>query len=199
MHDIVWTVDLDMRTRYVSPSIEEALGFTPEERMNMPASEQLTPESFERAHKMLAESLQNDKDPGVDPDRTVTMELDFYRKDGSVACLESAMSFIRDENSNPTGIYGLSRDITERKRAEELLRASEEQYRLITESSLTGIYIHQDGLFQYVNSRLADMMGYSPDEMIGKPFWEFIHPEDQERVKEFSLRKIGRQTRSYTV
>jgi two-component system cell cycle sensor histidine kinase/response regulator CckA len=190
MHDVVWTVDLDMRTRYVSPSIEEALGFTPKERMNMLASEQLTPESFERAQKMLAESFQNDKDPGVDPDRTVTMELNFYRKDGSVACLESAMSFIRDENSIPTGVYGLSRDITERKRAEELLRASEEQYRLITESSLTGIYIHQDGLFQYVNSPLADMLGYSPDEMIGKRFWEFIDSEDQERIKAFSSRRL---------
>jgi PAS domain S-box-containing protein len=190
MHDVVWTVDLDLRTRYVSPSIEEALGFTPEERVNMPASEQLTPESFERAHKMLAESLQNDKDPGVDPDRTVTMELDFYRKDGSVACLESAMSFIRDENSNPTGIYGLSRDITGRKQAEELLRASEEQYRLITESSLTGIYVHQDGLFQYVNSPLADMLGYSPEEMIGKPFWEFLDSEDQERVKAFNSARL---------
>ena len=53
----------------------------------MPASEQLTPESFERAHKILAESLQNDKDPEVDPDRTVTMGFRFHRKDGSVACL----------------------------------------------------------------------------------------------------------------
>ncbi len=119
------------------------------------------------------------KIPGVDPDRTVTMELDFYRKDGSAACLESAMSFIRDENLNPTGIYGLSRDITKRKQAEELLRASEERYRHITESSLTGIYIHQDGLFQYVNSQWGRMTGYSPDEVIGKPFWEFLHPEDQ--------------------
>ena len=118
------------------------------------------------------------------------MELNFYRKDGSVACLESAMSFIRDENSNPTGVYGLSRDITERKQAEELLRASEERYRLITESSLTGIYIHQDGLFQYVNSQLADMVGYSPDEMIGKPFWEFLIPEDQEKAKAFSYARL---------
>ena len=184
MHDIVWTVDLNLRARYVSPSIEKALGFTPEERMNMPASEQLTPESFELAQKMLSQELQRDKDPGVDPDRTVTMELHFYRKDGSVACLESAMSFIRDENSNPTGIYGLSRDTTERKRAEGFLRASEERYRQMAECSLTGIYIHQDGIFQYVNSQLTDMSGYSPDEMIGKPFWEFLHPEDQEKVKE---------------
>ena len=190
MHDIVWIVDLDLRTRYVSPSIQEALGFTPEEGMKLNASELLTPESLEWAQKMLAESLQNDKDPAIDPDRTVTVELDFYRKDGSIACVESAMSFIRDENSNPIGVYGLSRDITRRKQAEELLRASEERYRLITESSLTGIYIHQDGLFQYVNSPLAEMLGYSPDEMIGKPFWEFIVPEDQERAKAFSYARL---------
>ena len=197
MHDIVWTVDLNLNTRYVSPSIEEALGFTPEERMNMPASEQLTPESFEQAYKLLAKELQNDKRPGVDPDRTVTMELCFYRKDGSTACLESAMSFIRDENLNPTGVYGLSRDITKRRQAEELLRASEERYRHITESSLTGIYIHQDGLFQYVNSQWGRMTGYSPDEVIGKPFWEFLHPEDQQKVRELALERLeGKPVRS---
>ena len=80
MHDIVWIVDLDLRTRYVSPSIQEALGFTPEEGMKLNASELLTPESLERAHKMLAESLQNDKDPAIDPDRTVTWNWTFTGK-----------------------------------------------------------------------------------------------------------------------
>ena len=118
------------------------------------------------------------------------MELYFNRKDGSIACLESAVSFIRDENSNLTGVYGLSRDITERKQAEELLRASEERYRLMAENSLTGIFIHQDGVFQYVNSQLAHMQGYSPDEMIGRPFWEFLHPEDREKIKEYVFARL---------
>ncbi len=190
MRDIVWIVDMNLNARYFSRSIKKILGFSPEERITVPVPKILTQESLEQARKVLAEELQKDKDPGVDPDRTVTMELYFYRKDGSIVCAESAMSFVRDENSNPTGIYGVSRDITERKKAEELLKASEEQYRFLTESSLVGIYIHQDGLFRYVNSRLAEMLGYTPDEMIGKLFWEFVDPPDRERIKGHALARL---------
>ena len=76
----------------------------------------------------------------------------------------------------------LGRDITQRRLAELALLESEEHYRLLTENSLTGIYIHQNGKFVYVNRRLASMMGYSPEEMMGKDFVEFVHPEDRSLI-----------------
>jgi PAS domain S-box-containing protein len=77
----------------------------------------------------------------------------------------------------------LEQEIRVRRKTEEALRESEERYRLLAQHSLTGIYIHQNNLFCYVNDTLAEMMGLSPTEMIGKPFWEFVHPEDREMVK----------------
>ena len=50
---------------------------------------------------------------------------------------------------------------------------------LVTQNSLTGIYIHQDTRFTYVNDRLAHMIGYTPKDMIGHRFWEFVHPLDR--------------------
>ena len=119
MNDVAWTIDLNMNTTYTSPSIKKVLGFTPEERMIQQAQEQLTPESLELASKTMIEELQRDKDEGVNPDRAIVLELDFLHKDGHMVSLETIMSFIRDQDDSPAGIYGLSRDITERKALEE--------------------------------------------------------------------------------
>jgi diguanylate cyclase (GGDEF)-like protein/PAS domain S-box-containing protein len=73
-------------------------------------------------------------------------------------------------------------EITERKRAEAALRESEERYRALTENSLTGIYIHEDGELVYVNDRLAAIAGHTAGEMIGRQFWDFIHPDDRRMV-----------------
>jgi PAS domain S-box-containing protein len=77
----------------------------------------------------------------------------------------------------------LEQEVNERRRAEEALRESEERYRLLTQNSLTGIYIHQDNLFVFVNDALAKMVGYVPSDLLGQPFWKFVHPEDREMVK----------------
>lgn len=123
MHDMLWIVDLKMRTTYVSPSVTTVLGFTPEERMQQSPVDQLTRPSFEMAQSRLLWELQHDSDEGVLPDRTTTLDLEFWRKDGSVACLETVVSFIRDGDSKPIGIYGLSRDVTEQRLMQEMLES----------------------------------------------------------------------------
>jgi PAS domain S-box-containing protein len=83
-------------------------------------------------------------------------------------------------------IQTILQDITERKRAEIELKESEEKFRKLTEQSLMGIGIMQDNKFQYVNKRLAEIVNYSPEEILGWEEYEylkFIHPEFQEKVK----------------
>jgi len=183
MQDIVWTVDLGMNTTYVSSSIEKVLGFTPEERMNQAASEQLTPESFELAGKLFAKELQYDTEPDADPDRTMRLELDYLRKDGSVVCLETILSFIRDEKSNPTGIYGLSRDVTERKKAEQTLLESEERYRKLVDLAPDGIAVHSEGKVIFANKAAAALLGGTPADFIGRTALDFVDPDSRDLVK----------------
>jgi len=76
----------------------------------------------------------------------------------------------------------LERQMFEVKRTEEQLKESERRYRVLTDSSLTGIYIHQNGRFTFVNERLARMLGYSPEEMLGESIWKFVYPDDKERM-----------------
>jgi len=74
--------------------------------------------------------------------------------------------------------------VTDRDQLIGNLIHSEERYRALTDQSLTGIFIHHDGVLAYVNDCLSQLMNYSTEEMIGKKFWDFVHPEDRNMVKD---------------
>ncbi len=119
MADVSFTVDLDLRTTYVSPSIEKVLGFTPEERRSQKVEEQLTPQALQLAFDIMAEETKQEEAEEADPDRSRTLILDYYHKDGSIKILETNLRGIREKDGTLKGFYGLSRDITDRKRADE--------------------------------------------------------------------------------
>jgi PAS domain S-box-containing protein len=171
MADVVFTVDMNMATTYVSPSIENMLGFTPEERMNQKVDEQLTPESQKIIFEMLLAELEREKDKDADPNRSATLELEYYHKDGSIKYLLTYIRGIRDGEGNVTGLYGSHHDITERKKMEEALHQSEEKYRTILDEMEDG-YLELDlaGNFTFVNDSTCRHSGYSREELIGSSF-----------------------------
>jgi len=121
MNDIVWTTDLNLNVTYVSPSVNGVLGFSQEEYRRLPFHERVTPDSFNKAMAIFASELEQEKISGVNPERNLQIELEFCHKDGSTLWMESMMNTIRNTEGNLVGIYGVSRDITERKRVEEAL------------------------------------------------------------------------------
>lgn len=194
MNDILWIMDMKLQTVYVTPSIEAVLGFTREERKRQSAQEQLTPGSLSIAMQALARELALENKGQSDPNRKATLILEFYHKDGSTRWLETIISGIRDDQGVLTGLYGLSRDITERKRMEEQLRESEERYRSLVENSDEAILVIQDGMIKFVNTRVVESFGYSVQELLSIPVFELIHPEDRNAVMERYLQKIGGDT-----
>ena len=87
------------------------------------------------------------------------IEMKYRKKDGSIMWGLQNSRLVRDDQGNILYIEGTFQDITGRKTAEEALRESEHMFRDLTEKSLVGIYLIQDGVFRYVNSRFAEILG----------------------------------------
>jgi len=84
----------------------------------------------------------------------------------------------------------LRQEIVERKWMEQSLQKSEEKYRLVVEYANEGILITQDDLFRYVNPKAVKILGHSKEELMSRPFTDFIHPDDRAMVMERHLKRI---------
>lgn len=89
------------------------------------------------------------------------------------------------------GVIEYVRDITERKKMEEALQASEEKFKALSEQSITGIYLIQDGKFAYVNPRLAEILGFQQEEMIGLSVLDLVAETDREIVRENFRKRLS--------
>jgi diguanylate cyclase (GGDEF)-like protein/PAS domain S-box-containing protein len=182
--DIIWTLDLNLNTTFVTPSITKVLGYTPEERMRMEASAIMAPDSFARAIAILAEELERERNGHADPDRSRNLEIEFYHKDGHSVWTENWLRGVRDPEGRLVGIHGVSRDINERKQAERALRESEEKFRGLVEG-LNEALFHMtlpDGRYTYVSPAAIDVLGYSAQEILDNPLLirNAMHPDFKE-------------------
>jgi len=85
-----------------------------------------------------------------------------------------------DETGTPRYLLGISQDITESKRAEEGLRESERHYRQILETASEGIWMFDiDSKTTFANSRIAEMLGYTVEEMLGRSLFDFMDEDDR--------------------
>ena len=105
--------------------------------------------------------------------------------------IEAKLSPVKDEQGNITGVLGISRDITERKQAEEALRESETKYRALVENSLIGIGISQDNRIVYANKALMAMYGYTDfEEYASKSLLDYLTPQSREFIQEWRQKKV---------
>ncbi|MRR15520.1 MAG: PAS domain S-box protein [Deltaproteobacteria bacterium] len=129
MSDVVWIVDMNLQTVYVTPSVQAVLGYTQEERRRMPIEEQFTPESLAFGLSAFASELAREKEGNADPDRKVPLLLEYCHKDGTTRWMDTIIGGVRNNQGVLTGLHGVSRDITMRKLAEDSLQQSEQKYR----------------------------------------------------------------------
>ncbi|MFC1937494.1 PAS domain S-box protein [Chloroflexota bacterium] len=111
---------------------------------------------------------------------------------GQKVMLVNARKVYRETSEVEMILFAIE-DITERRKAEQELRESEEKYRTLIESSLTGSAIHQDGRHIFVNDRFAAIHGYTVQELMGKEYLALIHPDERETAKKRVSRRLEGQ------
>ncbi|MGA2062039.1 MAG: PAS domain S-box protein [Thermoguttaceae bacterium] len=179
MSDVIWAMDFTGRIIYISPSIMQMLGYTPEEATQLTYEQMTTPSSLGLVHQKFEEALaMATANQRIEID---CFETEFFRKDGSTAWGELSVSGMYDTSGNAIGFQGMTRDITKRKQMEEALRDSEQRYRTLLENAPDGFIFHDvNGKIFDVNRRICELLGYSREELINERVFVFevgIKPE----------------------
>jgi len=121
------------------------------------------------------------------------LELELVRPDGSIRRTNAIGGVKRDERGKVIGLHGILQDITERKRSEDALSESEKKYRQLVEIAQEGIWtIDANANTTYANPRMAEILGYMPEEMMGRHLFSFMDERGKEIAQiELDHRKQG--------
>jgi PAS domain S-box-containing protein len=184
--DIIYTHDLHGNYASVNGAAKRILGYTAEEFLSLNFRDIIDPENMPETVEQLRKKIEN----GVET--TGPYELRARSKDGTPFWFEVTSRIMKD-NGKPSGVHGMARDITDRKRAEEALKESQEKYRLVVENANESIIVAQDGVLRFVNPKTTETIGYSEQELISMPFLDFIHPDDRTMVAERHQRRLQGQ------
>ncbi|WP_304190433.1 PAS domain S-box protein [Phenylobacterium aquaticum] len=171
--DIVLTVGRDGLIQYVSPSVRR-YGYEPDELIGTPNVSLLHSDDLPKLRELMTELFTQDE---VDPARDRTYRV--RTADGSHVWMEGNPSTVRDENGEIVAIISQLRDVSERRAADAALTESEARYRLLTANATDVIACYGlDANFTFLSPSLISVMGYAPEEMLGRPTTSFMHPDD---------------------
>jgi PAS domain S-box-containing protein len=179
--DAVVVTDLHGNITEVSSRALELLGYDTEAQIiGRSTFEFIAPRDHQRALSNLKRTMKN----GFLRNREYT----FVRNDGTQFIGELDAALIKDAFGNPKGLIATTRDITERKRVENALRRSEQRFKDLAETSSEWIWeMDNQGVFTYSNSAVESILGYGPEEILGRYLHDFVYPDDVERLKEATL------------
>ncbi len=179
-HDVYFQADKEGRVVQISPSARAHAGYAPEDIIGHPVTDfYLEPEDRETFVQKL-------KETGAVND----YELKLKAKNGSVIETSISAHIAYGEDGEPNGVEGVLRDITERKRAEEALKESEEKHRDLIENLNEVIYsLDKNGKVTYVSPAVKSLLGYTPEEIESQAIGGMVHKDDLPGARE-AIQKI---------
>ena len=178
-------VGLDRRFTRANARLCGMMGYAEEELTSRTPLDLAHPDDIESS------ALDADADTMIDCEAAHSLEKRYVRKDGDVLWTTRTATVIRDESGNPRESLIMVEDISDRKRAEQALRASQHeleaahhQKQLIMDNSQDVICtISEDGRFVTVNAACEQLWGYTADELIGREYITLVHPDDRAKTE----------------
>ena len=190
MQDIITIIDNTCMRQYVSPSVENILGYSPSELVGESIFNNIHPEDVLHVKSTL-EKAYHFLTSGVTTCR-------YKHKNGHYVWLEIRGNIILDKNNNREGAILNARDVSQQIEYENRLRNSEALYKLLTENSNDVVaLINSDKQVVYVSPAVHKLLGYTPDELKSLLPFNIYHPEDAQSV--IDELKQGKKESKYRV
>ncbi len=160
--DAISRLSSDLKTLYVSPSIENIIGYTPAQLLGVNPLDSVHPDDIAPLQEGYAQTIGN-------PTSVATVSYRRRHRDGHYVWCETTGRAITNSSGEVEEVHVITRDISARRRSEEQLREAEARYRSIFENAVEGIFqTSPQGRYLAANPSLARIYGYeSPDELLG--------------------------------
>ena len=156
----------------VNQALAALLGYTIDELQQANLRDVTHPDDVAETQAVIRGLLANERP-------TYRIEKRYFHKDGHIVWADVSTTLVRDSTGAARNLITSIQDITERKRAEAALRASEERFRAIFDQAAVGMaMVALDGRFRLVNQRLCAICGYTPDHLQTLTFQAITHPDD---------------------
>jgi PAS domain S-box-containing protein len=180
IEELYYEVDLAGNLTVSNHSMTEILGYSEDELTGMNNRKYMDGATAEKVYQTFNQVYRTGT-----PTKAFDWEL--IRKDGTRRILETSVSLMRDSKGRPMGFYGIGRDITERKKAEAILRESEEKYRTTLQNIEEGYYeVDLAGNLTFFNNALVRFSGYPKEELMGMNNRRFMTEEAAKKMFQVS-------------
>jgi PAS domain S-box-containing protein len=179
--EFIWIMDMNSRVTHVSASAAYLLGYGPRAKgADRQSSGAVANVAAEVQEKVIAEVQRIADNVPKALSGPWMLHMGLNRKDGSVLLTETSVSHLYGRDGGPCAMVCLTRDYTKQQSEQEL-------FRTLADSSPIGVYIVQDGRFQFVNMQFEQFAKFSQHELIGASAMSFVLPPDRDRVRQMAI------------
>ena len=186
--DVIWTMDINEKNLYISPSVQRLRGYTPEEALLLAPEESLSPQSL----AMTKEYLEKAREKIARGERfeTINLILEQPSKDNSYVWVDTSISGVYDENDRFLCFLGVSRDITDKRKAELELKESQENFRILIESQGEGAgIINMEEVFVFANPAVERIFDVPPGKLVNRNLREFLLEDQIRQIEEETIKR----------
>lgn len=193
--DAIWTIDPEFKFTYVNPAVTQLTGHTPDEWIGSRLSDRFDEKDFDNMMMIVSREMAKGSNSAG-----AIFEAILNKKNGEQVPVEIHGKLIFDEDNQLIGMQGVTRDISERKYAEESLRVSEKRFSTIFRANPAAITMTELGenRFVDVNEAWQHMSGYTLEEVLGQKISEFnlwVEPARRARlIQKLNQTSVARDT-----
>ena len=169
----------DMNGKFIecNRAFAKMLGYTVSEIKKL-SYRDITPRKWHDIEKKIV------KDQVIKKGHSDIYRKEYKNKQGKIIQVELRMFLMRDQRKKPIGIWAVIRNISDIYKNEQKIRRDEEKYRNLVETINDWVWeINQEGVYSYASPKVTELLGYEPEEIIGKKPTDLMPPEEAARVK----------------